>query len=168
MNSFPFPNQPQVATQPQSYADAYAAFNTVEVPGAGPPKLENGSYLVEVTNYLDKGDCFIVEYKVLEANGGSAVGTESSFVRAKTGKGWQGYWARFLLANAGVDPDNKAVAAQAQPYLGRLLAEAVTKQVDPNLPVHLIGRKMHLVVSQGKDPEPGKKYYPNEYFSPAA
>ena len=144
----------------------FDGIENAKMPGSGRPRLaENFSYVVEVTDYKIYKTNIITEYTVTQSSGGSPVGSISSCVRSQKADGWEGYFAKFVYANMGVDPSNPAEVAQAKPFFSRCLNEALTKVADASLPLHLIGRKMRLDVRPGKPPAPGGKYYPDEWYS---
>ena len=138
-----------------------------KMPGSSKPKLEeNHDYVVDVTGYVLNKGTFFVECTVCESNGGSPVGFETSISQSTKSDFWEGYFKKIVLANLGVNPDNAAECAPALPFIKPCLEEALTKVANPDLPVHLVGRKMRVRVVPGKPPAPGKKYYPVEYCSP--
>jgi hypothetical protein len=165
MNPF---NQAQTSA-PVAGFNPFAGLGNAEIPASGRPRLpENFSYVVQIDDYKIHNNNVIVEYHVVESNNPSVQpGTQSSYVRSQTGKGWQGYFAKFVYCNMGIDPNDQGQINAARPVFDRCLAEALTKVADPSLPVHLIGNKMRVDVTPGKPAEPGKKYYPNEWYSAA-
>jgi len=147
-------------------ANPFEDIANAKMPGSGRPKLAEGfDYVVEITDYKSHKTNLIVEFRVVESNGGSPVGAESSYIRSQKAEGWEGYFAKFVYANMGVDPGNPAEVAAAKPYFAKCLQEALTKVADPSLPLHLIGRKMRVKLTPGNPPGPGQKYYPNEWYS---
>jgi hypothetical protein len=147
---------------------------TTEPVDSGRSKPEHGSYLVEITDCLVKGDAllFIAEYKVIENGGvGSPVGFTSSYTRNRTSQGWMGYFTSWLYKAMGQDGSNPTVRAQLGPLLPAIVDAACTKVVqtvgDKQIPpTALIGRKLRLTVSQGKTDDKGK-YWPREDWATA-
>jgi hypothetical protein len=169
MNPFAQATQAPVAGfAPAAQVPSFDKLLNATMHGVGRPKPEeNHNYIVEVTDYKFVSGTYHVECVIVEApTGGSPVGFETSVSQNTKSNCWEGYFKRQILANMGVSADDPAAVAAALPFLVRCLTEALTKVADPSLPVHLIGRRMQLVVSPGKPAQPGKKYYPNEVCFP--
>ena len=169
MNPFAQATQAPVAGfAPAAQVPDFSSIANAKTPGVGRPKPEeNHSYVVEVNDYKFVNGTFHVEVTIVEApTGGSPVGFETSVSQNTKSHCWGGYFKRQVLANMGVSADDPIAAAQALPFFSKCLNEALTKVSDPTLPVHLIGRRMLLVVSPGNPAAPGKKYYPTMHCFP--
>ena len=162
----PFQNNPGTQA-PVAGFNPFAGLGNAEIPSSGRPRLpENFQYTIQIDDYKMHNNNVIVEYHVVSCNNPQIQpGTQSSYVRSQTGKGWQGYFAKFVFCNMGIDPNDNNALNAARPFFDRCLAEALTKVADAGLPIHLIGRKMHVDVTPGNPPNPGKKYYPNEWYA---
>ena len=156
--------------------DPFAALPGAKINDGSKPKPEIGDYIVEITDCIVGGQDgnFIAEYKIVERNepgctpDSSPVGFGSSYVRPTHGEGWDNYLATWLVCALGLTKARDAEKIDRwRPYFGALPKAACSKQVvqgiGPTLAQNgLIGRKMRLIISQGSEPKPGKKYYPRE------
>ena len=159
-------NAPQTPTA----FNPFAALANADPVGGGKPKLNNGEYIVEITDTFQKKTNFIAELAVVEAHGtdASPVGTTTSYVRPMQGQGWEGYFSAWILSAIGVSLKDPAAIAQAKPYIPTIVMACLSKTVQKAFdgkdigPNTVIGQKVRLIVSQGKEPKPGEKYYPKE------
>lgn len=155
-----------------------AAVDSAKITDQGLPPLENGEYIIELTDFKFTGQnkYLVAEFKVdsvLSGDNASPVGTQSSWVRDMVTQGWENYLKTWLLKALGVNTGNPEEVAQWAPYLSRMAVIAVTKVAQELVPGHkvgptaaeggFIGRKMRLIVSQGKTNAKGK-YYPNTVY----
>lgn len=158
------PAQQSVAQVPTGPAPApgygeFAGFGTATISDKTPPKPGIGLYACTCTKVVKKPTALIFEYVIDEVRsaeaGSSPVGFRSSLYRDTKDPKYFGYTAQVALAIAGVDTQDKAQTAAAQPYLPAMLAAVTTGQTcfapdgSPIGPDTMIGRKFLLQVSQG-------------------
>jgi len=137
-----------------------------------PELIEGFEYEIMVTDVVKKtnrGTIHILEYEVTghvgDNAGASPIGSKSSLVRKEDADGyWKKEWVAVILSVMGINLKDNTAKAQAFPYLNPCIQEAETKVPNPQLPVHLIGRKLIVSIQKGADPKPGKKYYPYKAF----
>ena len=164
MNPFANATTPTVA----GFAPQSISYATVDLPGQRKAKPEEGhQYKVRVDNWFEQNGNTIVEYTVLENDGGgSAPGYVSSVVISHKLRDYLGREAVLAIANMGADRFNPAHLFEARKHIDGCIREAKNKVADASLPMHLIGRSMLVGIYANNPPDPGKKYYPREEFAP--
>lgn len=167
MNPFQTPTTGQVPAPVAGFAPK--SYGNAELPGGqSKPKPQEGhKYKVRVDAWLRNRGNTIMEYTVLENDGGgSPAGFTSSVVISDKLHNPEGQAALVALANLGVDVHEPSQVANARPVLDACMQEAFTKVPNPALPIHMVGRRIYVGIYAGNPPAPGRKYYPREDFSP--
>lgn len=164
-------NQPnQAAKAPARQFDPYAKFadlDKAKAVGFSNEQPENGEYAATLKQVRldDAKNLIFFDFETAE-------GQSIDIIHKVGGKGWENYLASDIVRCLGLDPKSAEGEEAMAVAKGIFIAEAYGQPYEipggPTIePGTIVGKAVTIVVSQGKEPAPGKKYYPNKRILPA-